>query len=274
MAEDGESAAELAWKPDAYGGVLVSGSALPSDADAFAIALGQSLATWREAGKRGVWLRLRPELVHLAQVAIATGFAMHSASPEHLTLAMWLPDDTPSTLPPAPAFKAGIGGFVTHGDSVLVVQEANGPFPGFWKLPGGSVDPDEELLDAAAREVREETAIEAVAVGIVGSSTGRLLLVAYMPLDSEQPRPEPVRQASEIAAAQWMPIVDFLALDHVVGVYGELYKLAATQHAEWQARDEAGEASLVPPAHGGLIEANSLPIVFRKGSHTLLSAKL
>jgi 8-oxo-dGTP diphosphatase len=44
---------------------------------------------------------------------------------------------------------------------VLLVQRGAGAFKGLWSLPGGHIEPGETARAAAAREVREETGVEA-----------------------------------------------------------------------------------------------------------------
>jgi 8-oxo-dGTP diphosphatase len=47
----------------------------------------------------------------------------------------------------------------TNDDEVLLIQRKNPPFANMWALPGGFVDKNESLAEAAKRELHEETGI-------------------------------------------------------------------------------------------------------------------
>ncbi len=52
---------------------------------------------------------------------------------------------------------------------LLVVLRGRAPAAGHWSIPGGRVEPGETLEQAAAREAREETGLDVVVHGVVGT---------------------------------------------------------------------------------------------------------
>jgi putative (di)nucleoside polyphosphate hydrolase len=60
---------------------------------------------------------------------------------------------------PAQYFRAAAGAMIVNDDGdVLAIERAD--IAGAWQLPQGGLDEDEEPLDAAYREIAEETGIE------------------------------------------------------------------------------------------------------------------
>lgn len=61
----------------------------------------------------------------------------------------------------------GVGGIVLNDNKVLLVRPTYGQFKGKWIIPGGHVNPGENIDDAVLREVKEETRIDAAVKNII-----------------------------------------------------------------------------------------------------------
>lgn len=71
--------------------------------------------------------------------------------------------ERPERAAPQPHAVVGVGLVVVREDGRILLGQAH---DGRWELPGGKVDPGEGFEQAAARELAEETALEAEPEGI------------------------------------------------------------------------------------------------------------
>ena len=103
---------------------------------------------------------------------------------------------------------------------VLLVRRKSEPFQGQWALPGGFMNIDERLADAAARELEEETGITGLtlrqwrAFDEPGRDPrGRTISVVF--LAQVDGRPE-AKGGDDAAEARWQPLdrLPRLAFDH------------------------------------------------------------
>jgi 8-oxo-dGTP diphosphatase len=105
---------------------------------------------------------------------------------------------------------------------VLLVQRKNWPFEGRWALPGGFVNMDESLDQAARRELEEETGIHDIYLEQLytfGSPKRdprtRVISVAYIALVSADT--QTLRVSEESTDVRWFPVDRLpgpLAFDH------------------------------------------------------------
>jgi len=84
-------------------------------------------------------------------------------------------------LPPLPPLRRAAGGVVIDDEGLILLREPTGHHNGYvWTLPKGGIDPGETREEAALREVREETGIEAEIVArIPGAWEGGASLNVY-----------------------------------------------------------------------------------------------
>ncbi|RME55426.1 MAG: NUDIX hydrolase, partial [Caldilineae bacterium] len=114
--------------------------------------------------------------------------------------------------------------FVENELRVLLIRRAGEPFQGRWALPGGFVEIDESLEEAAQRELAEETGVTDVYLEQLYTfgdpdrdPRGRVITVAYFALlSAEHVAQIQLRGGDDAAEAGWwnMYALPPLAFDH------------------------------------------------------------
>ncbi len=104
---------------------------------------------------------------------------------------------------------------------ILLVKRKNPPFQGDWALPGGFLEPNESLMQSAARELQEETGVTDVCLYPIGmfdkverDPRGRTLTMAFwtmIPLRYNQ-----IKAGSDAENTKWFSLKELpkLAFDH------------------------------------------------------------
>ena len=107
---------------------------------------------------------------------------------------------------PRPAVAVDIVLLSREGGVLLIKRKAD-PFKGRWALPGGFMEIDETLADAAARELEEETGITGVEMRQLRAfdepgrdPRGRTISIVFTGTVNGRPEPKPGDDAAE---ARW-----------------------------------------------------------------------
>eukprot|EP00095_Tigriopus_kingsejongensis_P002344 maker-scaffold868_size86715-snap-gene-0.29 protein:Tk02344 transcript:maker-scaffold868_size86715-snap-gene-0.29-mRNA-1 annotation:"nucleoside diphosphate-linked moiety x motif 6 isoform x2" len=201
-------------EPDRFRGITVHSNDEKCPADQFEERLATSLSHWNTTGVRGVWFYVGLGESDWVPMLVKNGFTYHHARPDRVALVKWLPKDEKYQVPPYAHQMLGVGGMVINDkDEILVVQERFRSVD-HWKLPGGYVDPGEDLEAAAIREIWEETGIRAELGSIVAFRQAHkyafgcsdiYVVVHLKPLSSEINTCD-----REISKCQWMPLTEYM----------------------------------------------------------------
>ena len=124
--------------------------------------------------------------------------------------------------------------------SVLLIRRRNPPHG--WAIPGGFVEPDEDLIDAARRELSEETGLQPPALRQLATfghpdrdSRGRTIAVVY---GARLHRAALPAAGDDAADARWFPLTALpttLAFDHATILAQVLPRLVHASMPEPQA---------------------------------------
>ena len=126
---------------------------------------------------------------------------------------------------PRPSVTADAVVFSQEADEwlVLLIERKNDPHKGCWALPGGFVDENEDLKDAAIRELKEETDVDGVALSQVGAygtpgrdPRGHVISVAFYGVSKKSDH-SPIAK-DDAKKVRWFSLEKLpeLAFDHAV----------------------------------------------------------
>jgi 8-oxo-dGTP diphosphatase len=133
--------------------------------------------------------------------------------------------------------------FLDGNARLLLIQRKQEPYKDHWALPGGFVEMDEDLHDAAARELAEETGLKHVSLeqlhtfGKPGRDPrGRVITVAYFGIAAGGL--EEVRAADDAAEVRWFDIdrLPRMAFDHDEIAHCAIERLKQTK--DYQSRTQ------------------------------------
>ena len=131
--------------------------------------------------------------------------------------------------------RVGVGAIVLHEGRVLLVKRGHAPSLGLWSVPGGLVDLGETTVEAARREVEEESGLKVRIAGLVGildrvtrDADDRVryhwVLIDYLAFPESN---DTITAGSDAAEVRWVTIDEVERLPITEGLVDMIQRAAA-----------------------------------------------
>ncbi|MBS1491985.1 MAG: NUDIX domain-containing protein [Bacteroidetes bacterium] len=104
-----------------------------------------------------------------------------------------------------------ISSVITNGSKVLMVKEGKQVSYGLYNFPGGHLEPNENILEGAYREIKEETSVEAKIDYLINIlvTKGETTYINFV-FHAEYINGEAIPQEGEILECRWIEINDLI----------------------------------------------------------------
>jgi ADP-ribose pyrophosphatase YjhB (NUDIX family) len=114
-------------------------------------------------------------------------------------------------------FSIGVGGVVIRDGRALLIRRGQEPRRGWWQIPGGYVEHDEQFDEAVVREVHEEAGVRARVENVLGvrHSLGAPSANVYVIFRLTALEGEPHHEVDEITGCGYFSLHEIGTMDKV-----------------------------------------------------------